>query len=359
MLFMPHVIALMLVVAGLATQNSEPFHIFSRCDEFDDPNASTCIPDGDVLHLMQQHFSMIHTSKKYDNQFNDKSVHELGFGGSSSSSSTTTSHDPRIFCWSVVRPNSHEVELLKEHLASNLISGCDGWAIYSNVSFTELLGQSTATSLFSYGQSFSSAAINGSMSLENGGPVANGVTSISTPLNTPMFIQVWRHIIREGVFQNYDWIVKVDIDTVVFPHRLRQLLRKHHQISQTPVRLTTQGENLTSWTGAIEILSRSAVEVYAEKQEFCESKVDYHDKSEDWYLELCLYLLGVPYVSEPGLLSQNPSSNSQTGKIHSAMPLCATQQTAAYHPLKSVQEFRSCLQVVMVMAEGTSHGQMI
>lgn len=47
-------------------------------------------------------------------------------------------------------------------------------------------------------------------------------------LNTEVFIRVWRTVIKMGKYKDFDWIVKLDPDTVFFPHRLRELLAIRH-----------------------------------------------------------------------------------------------------------------------------------
>lgn len=307
---MAYMIFFKLVVAALAANSPS-----SASDSSEEPE--------DVVTLMQ-HFS----AHKYGHQPPRKNVNEI---------KSLASHEPRMFCWAVVRPNSYEVELLNEHLDNNLISGCDAWAIYSNVSLEELLVNK------SVGASLSSPSLRGlALDTKLGGRYNNS-------LNTPIFIQAWRHIFSEAVFNQYDWIIKIDIDTVFLPDRVRQVLRSHDDISQNAVFFTTKGTNFDDLTGSIEILSRTAVRAYAEKPELCESGIDYHEKSEDWYLDECLKdYLKLTWVPEPRLLNDIHQHRSVGTLSELTSNICRDLQTAAYHPLKTVEEFRSCLKEITV-----------
>merc|ERR1712238_522172 len=44
-------------------------------------------------------------------------------------------------------------------------------------------------------------------------------------VNTGMFIQVWKAIGEANVYQNYDWVVKVDADAVFVPERLQERIQ--------------------------------------------------------------------------------------------------------------------------------------
>eukprot|EP00746_Dinoflagellata_sp_MGD_P153943 gnl/MRDRNA2_/MRDRNA2_84550_c0_seq2.p1 gnl/MRDRNA2_/MRDRNA2_84550_c0~~gnl/MRDRNA2_/MRDRNA2_84550_c0_seq2.p1 ORF type:complete len:348 (+),score=46.24 gnl/MRDRNA2_/MRDRNA2_84550_c0_seq2:85-1128(+) len=304
MLLLALSIAFQLVVTALAGNLSSP--TFGSCTECQDGVS------------LLQHSSVLH---KYDRQANRTGVHE-------DLVISRERRNPTLFCWAFVMPNSYEVELLKEHLDNNLISGCDGWAIYSNVSFSQLLGNK------SVGHSFSSDVISDPLPTNYGG-------KFNTSLNTPLFIQLWRHIFRQSYFSQYDWTIKVDLDTVFLPHRVRQLLLSNDHIERNAAIYLGNKDDATgsaakAFTGAIEVLSRNAVKAYAEKPELCESGIDYANISEDWYLARCLNKLGVTSVPEPRLLSENAN----------IINLCGTQQTAAYHSLKSVEDFRSCLKAV-------------
>jgi len=331
-----YLIAITLMVATLSTHGQPCTCQACSCgrrNEADDIGGERAgTPDQDVINLMQR-FSVLH---KLDHQMHEKHVRSNNKVGEGPDNGQLASNHPSIFCWSVVVPNTYEVELLRQQLANKLLSGCDGWAVYSNVSLLELFAGTNSSGL-NLDTGYSSAAISGSMLTGHAGPW-------NSALNTPIFIQVWRHILSEGIFDLYDWTIKVDVDTVFLPQRVKQVLQRHDLASKTPIfigntRLMHEKarqllpDGYTGLTGAVEILSRSAVQAYAEKRELCENSIDYHDKSEDWYLHLCLQKLAINTAPEHLVL---------TGPANPR--LCGATWAAAYHPAKNAEDFRLCVQ---------------
>ena len=46
-----------------------------------------------------------------------------------------------------------------------------------------------------------------------------------TWINTGMINQVWTAIHNAGHYRNHNWVIKVDVDAVFFPHKLLNVLR--------------------------------------------------------------------------------------------------------------------------------------
>merc|ERR1719263_2467460 len=66
----------------------------------------------------------------------------------------------------------------------------------------------------------------------------------------------------------------------------------------------------------------------------CEKGVDWKDKSEDWYLGICLIdILKAPVRFEPQLVKQVGLGGPG---------LCANDPHAVFHPLKSPEQFTMC-----------------
>merc|ERR1712117_798645 len=53
-----------------------------------------------------------------------------------------------------------------------------------------------------------------------------GYSDVETWMNPNMFIQTWKAIKDEGVWAGKDWTIKVDVDAVFLPIRLRQYIGK-------------------------------------------------------------------------------------------------------------------------------------
>lgn len=223
-----------------------------------------------------------------------------------------------LFCFSVVVPGTHQVEVLQEHLKEGLLSGCDEYGVYSNVTNGELLNDSSVPG----GQ-----AVEGPISVATGGLWGNA-------LNTPVFLAVWREILRSGVYQQCDWTVKVDPDTVFLPQRLRSLLQEYPLAGPLLLLNKVPGPpDFSGLNGPIEVFSREAIQAYASDPALCEQLVlpGTAYMHEDWYLERCMGLIGVRAVHEPYLLNQN------------GIDECMYSFPAAHHPFKDPATFKMCL----------------
>ncbi|CAK0892181.1 unnamed protein product [Prorocentrum cordatum] len=152
-----------------------------------------------------------------------------------------------------------------------------------------------------------------------------------TALNGDLFLKAWHLVFRDGRYRSHDWTIKVDSDAVIVPVRLRQLLRRHCRVEAcAPKLLANFGRDLH---GAVEALSRGAVDLYAEGVGRCVVEIGCSDKGEDWFLSLCLDLIGVRMESEPGLLSgRHDDHRSDCDAVH-----------AAFQPFRTWAEHRRCL----------------
>ena len=116
--------------------------------------------------------------------------------------SAQLSMNTSIFCWAVVAAGTYEAALAKLTLPS-----CDDWLILSNAS--RLANGVHATQLFE-----------GSLKVPRS-------RSYGTALNTPIFIKAWRHLLqKETIWRQHQWVVKLDVDTVLLVPVLRGLLAK-------------------------------------------------------------------------------------------------------------------------------------
>merc|ERR1712217_15900 len=43
---------------------------------------------------------------------------------------------------------------------------------------------------------------------------------VGTYINTPFFQNIWRNIKAEGAYKKHQWVIKADVDAVMFPARL-------------------------------------------------------------------------------------------------------------------------------------------
>lgn len=125
---------------------------------------------------------------------------------------TTWDSRPLLYCFTLVLPFGYEPGLLaKQKERAVGIFACDGYDVFSNTS--QLLDDT--------GSPFPVAVktVDCSLSVPYGG-------KWHTALNTGVFNRLWEEVVQQGTYLNFDWIVKADADTVFFPDRLVEVLRR-------------------------------------------------------------------------------------------------------------------------------------
>jgi len=237
-----------------------------------------------------------------------------------------TAHEstPSLFCWALCLPTGLESILLaKQHAAKLGIFACEQHLVITN--------QTSLRTLFdtdSHGKALHLSIINEPLFTPVGG-------KYNTALNSPIFIKAWQAVFTDAKYEDHDWTVKLDPDAVFVPHRVRLLLNRHHCRGQacSPKYISNFGKDLH---GPIEVMNKQAMQVYALGQDRCKSNVDYSDKGEDWFLSLCLDLLGIVHDAEPTMLSD---WHMDIGPEPSA---CDTLH-AVFHPFKEWEFYHTCL----------------
>mmetsp|Transcript_52049 Transcript_52049/g.111409 ORF Transcript_52049/g.111409 Transcript_52049/m.111409 type:complete len:330 (-) Transcript_52049:129-1118(-) len=246
-------------------------------------------------------------------------------GGLSEVSSSTSrpvkgrSSQPSLFCFALTLPTGNEPKLLAYHFKKGLgVFGCDGHAIYSNVTSDKFASPLP--------QGLNISVLNESM--ETGFvPLWDGLHS----LNSHVFEMVWRRVYSDAAYRQYDWIVKVDLDTVVNHAHLRRLLSAQDHTRAMYVQNVDLGWFGFLWPwlslhGAIEVLSAKAVETYVNWLNFCNFFMPL-PAGEDVFLAGCMGLLLVPGVYEGNLLKEYGGCDCSFG---------------ALHPFKGVEAFAAC-----------------
>jgi len=217
------------------------------------------------------------------------------------------------FCFMVIRPNSYEEELLRAAMNDGGFPACTELRVYSNVS--SVAGQPAIP------------AVAGSMDVQSGG-------EYMCALNTPIFIQVYRRMFQEGAYKDYDWVVKIDADSVINDLFLQRILDRVPNALGPLVLNNAEHDGPLGLKGALIAVTSAALSLYAQSPSACEEGVSWTDKSEDWYLGICLIdVLRVPVRFEPQLVKQ----------LGNAGPaLCNNATHAVFHPLKAADEFDEC-----------------
>ena len=197
-----------------------------------------------------------------------------------------------------MRPISKEVADAVVHLnASTYSNGCDQFRFYTNISWIQGLSnhaQCGPPQGLAQGGCVEQA-IQGSMDV----PMAS--TGWFTALNTPIFVQAWRHLMQSALYQQHAWIVKLDINVAWRPERMRSYL------SLPMFTSTFEGGAKPLWAlndfrpfswpdemtgrwhliGGIEVLSRGSMQLYADKRHVCEDQAEQYP-TEDDYIEYCM-----------------------------------------------------------------------
>jgi hypothetical protein len=146
--------------------------------------------------------------------------------------------------------------------------------------------------------------------------------------NSGVFVNIWKHVIKTNRFQEADWTVKADPDTVFFPQRLKAMIRDLQPPRNEPIYLKNT-RRFTGFLGAIEVFSREAVELYAE---FGVLGCHFFEEGsgEDGYFKGCMDAIGAKYMLKDEILLSN-GNDALCDDVH-----------ATFHPYKDVNKWQAC-----------------
>jgi len=256
------------------------------------------------------------------------------------------SASPTLFCFAVALNGTVEPWLLavQLHRGGSGIFGCHGWSVFSDVQLDLGMGPRGWVH---------AVPIPGEMAWSS--PVPGSSEKVWH--NTVVFVRAWKRIHDDGVYKNYDWVVKVDPDTVFLPGILqRQLLKRSntgdfmtHLDPKRPVYLL----NCRQWysfQGPLEVFSRPAADKFFGGISHCQASLNWREWGEDWFVEHCMNFLGVDKREGFGLLDDMYCKSEYDGKGHDYLqeyldngPTCIDGRPA-YHPYKSTDDLTVCLE---------------
>lgn len=159
-------------------------------------------------------------------------------------------------------------------------------------------------------------------------------------MNTDIFMEVWKKVISDGIFAEYQWTVKADPDTVFFADRLRDVLSVYRD-SEGGVYLNNCKMGLH---GPLEVFSRTAIRVWGNGSRDC---FDHFYKlcggpclwGEDMFIDQCLFkVLKVRRVLESSLLTEDHCDPPHGWHD------CTDTTSVAFHPFKKMKEYKRCLE---------------
>ena len=92
-----------------------------------------------------------------------------------------------------------------------------------------------------------------------------GVSQDVTAGNAGLFVAVWDKVISGGRFRSYDWAIKVDLDAVIIPWRIRDNLRPRvgGKVFVVNCNKFPDSPNFPMMYGAVEVFSQAAMVQYA------------------------------------------------------------------------------------------------
>lgn len=217
---------------------------------------------------------------------------------------------PSLYCFVTMRTTGYEVALMESQWAKNAgIFECDEFAVFTPDGSVKL-GNITTIQF----------------------PGAPVVTSQDgTAGNTKLFVHVWDAVVKATTWQNHSWVVKVDPDAVLIAERLRWHLAPHTGKHVFIVNCNKfPGPNYPMVYGALEVLSNSAMAVWAANGHDCYAPDTY---GEDFYLTRCMDKLGVGRILDETILGDNLCMGAGN---------CDNGYIATFHPFKDAGTWEAC-----------------
>lgn len=256
-----------------------------------------------------------------------------GTSTSSTSTMTTTYHTlPSLFCFSVVRVQSYELNNMRTALAKGTsIFGCDESVVFSDQEYTIVPGLPHPG--FPDLKEVQGIAPVQTTLLRHDLATHPKQGALEGILNTQIFMQAWAQLDEAGNFRQHDFVSKIDPDAVFLPGRLRNDLAKIAAPSSSPNLYLVNCKISFGLFGAVEVFSRVALEKYIAGEQRCKRELDWKMMGEDLWMRKCFDLLGVQHEDDFNLLSDGYCSDKpspcQSGKV-------------TFHPFKDALSYLKC-----------------
>lgn len=244
------------------------------------------------------------------------------------------SSELKLFCF-VILSHEKEHKLLEwQYKKGYGIFGCDKYVVYSNP--IKMLGNETKnyrTELL---------PVKASAPHEMWG----------WDLNSQQFSSVWAGLRgqcdgakKDSPCEAFDWFVKVDIDTVLFPEKLKVHLGASN--SEELFVQNCKGFN----RGSLEVLSGKGLKKWHDsaKKALCENS---KNLAEDIWLQDCMKKIGMPIRVDKSIIKDDYCKQLGVKKIfwsvrkaHHRVDRAAkcSDGHPAYHPYKDMDEFEECV----------------
>jgi hypothetical protein len=225
---------------------------------------------------------------------------------------------PSLFCWSYTQTSGYEWDTVcqqREHRFS--IFNCNDWAVFT-LEPKEIGPGAQSTAIY--------------------GPPAPVGTQPGGQLilNTDLFLRAWQKIKEGGQFKKNQWTVKVDVDAVFFPDRLRD----HIKWKGNPWHTKAYFKNcqqFNSMQGPLEVYSQAAMDAFFGGFDNCKWSI-HGNFGEDIFMQHCMPMLGINPLIDWDLIA-----DQYCGTLPYTCA-CAGPETwkAALHPCKSTDTWLNC-----------------
>jgi len=227
-----------------------------------------------------------------------------------------------FYCFALMIPGTDEESLLLWQVNEGVsLFACEEAAVYSNISRELVPGLTTLK-------------VDSNLACDKGG-------EFGTALNTDIFFAVWDAVIANGRYKKHSWSVKVDPDSVFFPHRMHDMLDLliDDGMSEPGVYVNNCQYGMH---GPLEVLSVAAVDTWVNGRQEC---VDHFEKlcqgpcfwGEDMFLDQCMQkVLNATRVDDFNQLLEDHCSPP------AGWEECTSGSAAAFHPYKNVSAYKKC-----------------
>lgn len=213
---------------------------------------------------------------------------------------------PSLYCFSVIRVDSYEAEILQASSDRQAgIFACDAY---------DLLSADAQTT------------IGDTKSIQFTG--AEIVTSIDgTAGNTFLFVNAWNAVIDSGKWRDHAFICKVDPDAVFIPDRVRTHVQAY--IAEDMFVINCMVGDMIY--GALEVFSYEAIRQWSMRKDECNAP---NVLGEDKYMTQCMDTLKATRVHDTGVMGD---------KLCGTFSSCSDGNNAAFHPFKDVPSWSQCM----------------
>ncbi|CAE7215303.1 DNAJB8 [Symbiodinium natans] len=230
--------------------------------------------------------------------------------------STAMLFGPSLFCFSVI--GQRQADLLSNLFLEGIgLFGCDEYMLFSSLPAEELFKNSMSAH----------------PTWPTSGPVVHLLShSVDMPLSMAAVREVWHRVSEDGRYKRFNWILKMDPETVFHPDRLRDILSLHCSHSDCDAMALQNGEVIP---GAMQALTKAAVAKLAKNQlDDCEDEAADSADAEVQCLQKSLHKSDVKLVKEPSLFKDFSTSHS--------MRIC-TLSLGSFWPFLAWPDYMTCM----------------